>query len=74
MPANVVRDRVRFVHEVPPSHAALVLVARAPAVKAGVGQIVLQLHDRAIADLDVQLCGVDQRGVIEQVRVDESYR
>ena len=70
----LVIDHRRLQHEAPASHAELVLAARPPEVKAGVGQIELRLRGQVIADIDVRLCGVDTRGVIEQVRVDEKYQ
>ncbi|HKN54919.1 MAG TPA: GNAT family N-acetyltransferase [Amycolatopsis sp.] len=57
-----------------PSHERLVLAMRRPDVPAGVGQIEVRLHRKAIADLDLRMCWIDERGVIEQVRVDEPYR
>lgn len=63
---------LQFVHEAPATAASLVLAARPPRVLGGVGQIVLLLHGQPVGDLDVQMCQVDRRGVIEQVRVDPS--
>ncbi|HEY3692086.1 MAG TPA: GNAT family N-acetyltransferase [Pseudonocardiaceae bacterium] len=49
------------------------LVAHPPDRPAGVGYIALQIHERSVADIDVQMCGIDHRGVIEQIRVDDGY-
>ncbi|WP_329072638.1 GNAT family N-acetyltransferase [Amycolatopsis sp. NBC_01480] len=50
------------------------LVAHPPDQPAGVGYIALQISERSVADIDVQMCGIDRRGVIEQIRVDDTYR
>ncbi|SEB47033.1 hypothetical protein SAMN04489727_2006 [Amycolatopsis tolypomycina] len=65
---------LRFAHEAPPTHAELVLVARPPRMRAGAGQIVLQLRSQQIGGLDLWLCGIDRRGVLGPVQVDASYR
>ncbi|MFK0249593.1 N-acetyltransferase [Amycolatopsis azurea] len=64
---------LRVRDEVPGSSAALLLAARPPMVRGGVGQIILQLWGTAIADLDLQVCDACQAGVVEQVRVDPGY-
>ena len=63
---------LRFQHEEPPTNQELHLVAVPPAVLGGVGQIVLQIRGRPVADLDVRMCHVDERGVIEHIRVDDA--
>ncbi|MDT8913465.1 GNAT family N-acetyltransferase [Amycolatopsis sp. PS_44_ISF1] len=50
------------------------LVAHPPDRPAGVGYLALQIHGRAVADIDLQLCQLDHIGVIEQVSVDLGYR
>ncbi|MEV7099316.1 GNAT family N-acetyltransferase [Amycolatopsis sp. NPDC051045] len=65
---------LRFVHETPPTDAELVLIARPPTARAGVGQVDLQLRSQRIGGLDLWLCGIDRRGVIGPVGVDASYR
>jgi GNAT superfamily N-acetyltransferase len=65
---------LRFEHEGPLTQAELVLIARPPAARAGVGQVVLQLRSRLIGSLDLWLCGIDRRGVVGPVRVDAAYR
>ena len=59
----------RLAGEKPPTHAKLVLEARRPTVLGGVGQLEVQLQGAVVADMDVRMCPVDERGVIEQVRV-----
>lgn len=63
-------DHRRLVGEGPPTHAKLVLSARRPALLGGVGQLEVRLRGAVIADMDVRMCHVDERGVIEEVRVD----
>ncbi|MEV6903444.1 GNAT family N-acetyltransferase [Amycolatopsis sp. NPDC051372] len=65
---------LRFAHEAPPGRHYLRLVAHPPQVRAGVGQILLELHGTPLGDLGVRMCSVDERGVIEQVRVDDDCR
>ncbi|MGW4487873.1 GNAT family N-acetyltransferase [Amycolatopsis sp. NPDC004368] len=65
---------LRFAHEEPLGRHYLSLVAHPPQIRSGVGQIVMELHGKPLGDLDVRMCAVDQRGVIEQVRVDEDCR
>ncbi|MFI5593721.1 hypothetical protein ACIA5G_52475 [Amycolatopsis sp. NPDC051758] len=65
---------LQFAHEAPPTHAELVLIARPPKVRAGVGQVVLQLRSQRIGGLDLWLCGIDRRGVIGPVRVEDTYQ
>ncbi|MDT8916218.1 GNAT family N-acetyltransferase [Amycolatopsis sp. PS_44_ISF1] len=62
--------------DVPPGpHPRVVeLVAHPPDRPAGVGHIALQVHGRAVADVDLQLCGIDRRACVEQISVDEDYR
>jgi GNAT superfamily N-acetyltransferase len=67
-------DHRRLVGEKPSTHAKLVLAARRPALLGGIGQLEVLLREAPIADMDVRMCPVDERGVIEQVRVDEPYR
>ncbi|MFK0250192.1 hypothetical protein ACIQUM_36285 [Amycolatopsis azurea] len=66
-------DHRRFVHEAPVTSASLVLAARPPMMRGGVGHILMQLRGVTIADLDVQMCGVCRAGVLDQVRVDGPY-
>jgi GNAT superfamily N-acetyltransferase len=65
---------LRFAHETPPTHAELVLIARPPRKRAGVGQVMSQLRSQRIGGLDLWLCSVDRRGVIGPVRVEAPYR
>lgn len=67
-------DHLRLGAEHPPTHAKLLLDIVRPPVRAGVGQIVAKLDGVAIADIDLRMCAVDERGVIEHVRVDDGYR
>lgn len=64
----------------PAEHAAerarvwpVLLVARRPEARAGIGRLELRVRDAAIADVDLQLCGVDHRGVVRRIRVDVAY-
>jgi len=50
------------------------LVVFPPPVRAGVGRIELRLRGHVLGDIDLTLCGVDRRGVIEHVRVDPPRR
>lgn len=50
------------------------LVVYPPVMRAGIGRIELRLRGRIIGDIDLMLCGVDRRGVIEHVRVDPPHR
>lgn len=50
--------------------AEILVVARRPVTRAGVGQMEIRLRGVAIAVADLQLCGVDERGVIRDIRVD----
>jgi hypothetical protein len=50
------------------------LVVFPPMVRAGVGRIELRLRGHRLGDIDLMLCGVGQRGVIEHVRVDPAHR
>jgi hypothetical protein len=53
----------------------LELVAIPPPIRAGIGRIELRLDGDVLGDIDLTLCSVDQRGVIEHVRVDRGrYR
>lgn len=54
--------------------AQILVVARRPAVRAGVGQLEIRLRDAAVAVADVQLCGVDHRGVVRHIEVDPAHR
>lgn len=67
-------DHLHLAGEKPETNAELVLAARRPALLGGVGQLEVRLRGAAIADINVRMCHVDERGVIEQVRVDEPYR
>jgi GNAT superfamily N-acetyltransferase len=60
--------------EHPPTHARLVLDIARPPVRAGVGQITARLDGTPIADVDLRMCPVDERGVLEHVRVDDQFR
>lgn len=66
-------DHLRLGAEHPPTHAKLLLDIARPPVRAGVGQIIAKLEGVAIADVDLRMCPVDERGVIEHIRVDEQY-
>lgn len=51
------------------------IVVIPPLVWAGTGRIEVRFDGRVVTDLDVTLCGGEcQRGVIEHVRTDQSYR
>ncbi|MEV6621027.1 GNAT family N-acetyltransferase [Amycolatopsis sp. NPDC051106] len=52
----------------------ILVAARRPAVRAGVGQLEIRLRDAVIAVADVQLCGVDRRGIVRHVQVDPAHR
>ncbi|MEV5718505.1 GNAT family N-acetyltransferase [Amycolatopsis mediterranei] len=54
--------------------AQILVVAHRPAVRAGVGQLEIRLRDAVIAVADLQLCGLDYRGVIRDIRVDADHR
>ncbi|WP_236787975.1 GNAT family N-acetyltransferase [Amycolatopsis sp. GM8] len=45
-----------------------------PAQLAGLGRIEIRLGRTVLGDIDLCLCRVEQRAVLEQVRVDEQYR
>ena len=66
-------DHLRLGSEHPPTHAKLLLDIARPPVRAGVGQIIAKLDGVPIADIDLRMCSVDERGVIEHVRVDEAF-
>lgn len=67
-------DHLRLGAEHPPTHAKLLLDIARPPVRAGVGQVIARLDGVPIADLDLRMCPVDERGVIEHVRVDDQRR
>jgi GNAT superfamily N-acetyltransferase len=67
-------DHLRLGAEHPPTHAKLLLDIVRPPMRAGVGQIVATLDGAPIADIDLRMCPVDERGVIEHIRVDDQYR
>jgi hypothetical protein len=46
------------------------LVAHPPPVRAGVGRIEVHHDGHIVGDVDLMLCGVDERGVIEHIRVE----
>jgi GNAT superfamily N-acetyltransferase len=52
----------------------VVLVARPPAVRAGVGRIELRIRGVVFGWVDVQLCGIERRGVLVRVEVIEQQR
>ncbi|MET8848016.1 GNAT family N-acetyltransferase [Amycolatopsis sp. NPDC004625] len=54
--------------------AQILVVARRPTTRAGVGQLEIRLHDVVIASADLQLCGVDARGIVRHVQVDPAHR
>lgn len=56
------------------SNSGLTLVATPPPQRAGVGRIQIRLDRSVLGDIDLSLCPVEQRAVIEHVRVDEQYR
>jgi GNAT superfamily N-acetyltransferase len=66
-------DHLRLGNEAPPTQTKLLLDIARPPVRAGVGQIVAKLDGVPIADVDLRMCPVDERGVIEHVRVDEQF-
>jgi GNAT superfamily N-acetyltransferase len=55
-------------------HNGMQLVVTPPVVRAGVGRIALHFEDRIVGDVDLMLCPVDRRGVLENVRVDSDVR
>jgi GNAT superfamily N-acetyltransferase len=65
---------LRFAHEKPPMDTELVLAARPPMRRAGVGHVFLQLRGQPIGGLNLWLCSVDRRGVIGPVLVETAYR
>lgn len=52
----------------------LQLVAVPPPVAAAPGRIEVRLDGRVVTDLDVALCGICRRGVVEHVRTDPAFR
>ena len=50
------------------------LAARPPAVCAGVGRIELRIHGEVFGWVDVQLCGIERRGVLVNVTVADQHR
>lgn len=52
----------------------LKLIAQPPPTTAGVGQIRLYLDQDIVSEVDVTLCGVCRRGLIEHVRTEPSQR
>lgn len=54
--------------------AKILVIARRPAVRGGVGRLEVRVREAVVATADVQLCGVDHRGVIRHVEVDRAYR
>lgn len=67
-------DHLRLGAEHPPTHAKLLLDIARPPVRAGVGQITAKLDGDPIADLDLRMCPIDERGVLEHIRVDDQFR
>ncbi|WP_165436443.1 hypothetical protein [Amycolatopsis suaedae] len=57
-----------------PGRAGLQLVLTPPARAQNPGRITLWLHDHAVGDIDMVLCGTCRVGVIEHVRVDYHRR
>jgi GNAT superfamily N-acetyltransferase len=57
-----------------PRRSEILVTARRPAVRAGVGQLEIRLRNAVIAVADVQLCGVDHRGVVRHIQVDPAHR
>lgn len=54
--------------------AGIALVVVPPPQRAAVGQIQARINGVTIGDIDVSLCSVEERAVIEQVRVDDGFR
>ncbi len=54
--------------------AKLVIVARRPGFPAGIGRLEVWLRGTVVAVADLQLCGVDHRGVVRHVQVEPVYR
>jgi GNAT superfamily N-acetyltransferase len=50
------------------------LVVTPPVVRAGVGRIAVHLEGRILGDVDLMICPVERRAVLEHVRVDEDVR
>jgi hypothetical protein len=65
---------LRFLRDVSDDLAELVVRAQPPPRPAGAGDLVLELRNQQVAVLSMQLCGIDQRGVISRVEVDPPYR
>ncbi|WP_410570410.1 hypothetical protein [Amycolatopsis sp. cmx-4-61] len=65
---------VRFLGEDPGNRAELVVRARPPHRPTAVGDLVLELRGQRVAVLSMQLCGIDQRGVITRIEVEPPYR
>lgn len=53
--------------------AQILVVARRPAVRAGVGRLEVRMRSAVVAVADVQLCGVDHRGVVRHIQVDPAH-
>lgn len=58
---------LRLAHQGPDARAGLLVRARPPSQPAAIGDIVLELHGQSVGFLGVELCGVDQRGLITRV-------
>ncbi|MFC5686305.1 GNAT family N-acetyltransferase [Amycolatopsis mediterranei] len=54
--------------------ARILVVGRRPAVRAGVGRLEVRVRGIVVAVTDVQLCGVDHRGVVCHIEVDPAFR
>ncbi|MEV6832868.1 GNAT family N-acetyltransferase [Amycolatopsis sp. NPDC051102] len=54
--------------------AKILVVARRPAVRAGVGRLEVRVRGAVVAVADVQLCGVDHRGVVRHIQVYPTHR
>ncbi len=54
--------------------ARILVVSRRPAVRAGVGRLEVRVRGDVVAVADVQLCGVDHRGVVRHIQVDPAHR
>jgi GNAT superfamily N-acetyltransferase len=65
---------IRFLHDVPDDPAELAVRARPPHRPAAAGDLVLELRGQQVAALGMQLCGIDQRGVITRIEVEPPYR
>ncbi|MFI5584555.1 GNAT family N-acetyltransferase [Amycolatopsis sp. NPDC051758] len=52
----------------------IVVVARRPVERAGVGRLEIRLRGEIVAAADLQLCGIDHRGVVRHVQVEPAHR